>query len=164
MPRSRASRSVPGSTGVRWWSALALLRALSSSPRAAEATLRTRAQVQDAESSEEADEIGARTVLDQEVVETAAGADLVAGSEDGDTEAASSDGRKKLLELARVASRITPQEDTKLQLAVRELKKLLTEGFSPIVFCRLISRRRGTSQRMFAPPLRRIHPSTTSSL
>jgi superfamily II DNA or RNA helicase len=123
---------------VRWWSALALLRALSSSPRAAETTLRTRAQVQDAASSEEADEIGARTVLDQEVIETADGADLVAGSEDSDAETAGSDGRKKLLDLARVASRITPQEDTKLQLAVRELKKLLTEGFSPIVFCRFI--------------------------
>lgn len=47
---------------VRWWSALALLRSLASSPAAAAATLRSRASTADAGSPEEADAIGRRTV------------------------------------------------------------------------------------------------------
>lgn len=50
---------------VRWWSALALLRSLASSPAAAAETLRSRAGGLEAGSAEEADEIGRRTVLEQ---------------------------------------------------------------------------------------------------
>src|SRR5207248_3139820 len=49
---------------VRWWSALALLRSMASSPAAAAATLRSRAAVAETETEAEADEIGRRTVLD----------------------------------------------------------------------------------------------------
>jgi hypothetical protein len=49
---------------VRWWSALALLRSLASSPAAAAATLRNRAATIEAETPEEVDEIGQRTILD----------------------------------------------------------------------------------------------------
>src|SRR5439155_20342346 len=49
---------------VRYWSALALLRCVSSSPAAAAATLRSRAAVDQA-GDEEVDEVGRRTVLDQ---------------------------------------------------------------------------------------------------
>src|SRR6185503_8208130 len=49
---------------VRWWSALALLRALASSPAAAAATLRTRASAAEATTAEEADELGRAAVLD----------------------------------------------------------------------------------------------------
>ena len=45
---------------VQWWSVLALLRALASSPAAAAATLRTRAATLDTETTEEADAIGRR--------------------------------------------------------------------------------------------------------
>src|SRR5690606_7055369 len=43
---------------VRWWSALALLRSMASSPAAAAATLRTRSSTAEAETAEEADEVG----------------------------------------------------------------------------------------------------------
>src|SRR5579883_505533 len=49
---------------VRWWSVLALLRSIASSPAAAAFTLRNRAQVAGAESAEEADDIGRHTILD----------------------------------------------------------------------------------------------------
>src|SRR5690606_10982471 len=49
---------------VRWWSVLALLRSLASSPAAAAETLRNRAANLEAETVEEADEIGRRMVLD----------------------------------------------------------------------------------------------------
>ena len=54
---------------VRWWSALALLRALASSPAAAAATLRNRAVTAEAASAEEIEEIGQRAVLDQDELE-----------------------------------------------------------------------------------------------
>jgi hypothetical protein len=43
---------------VRWWSALALLRSMASSPAAAAATLRSRSAAANAETPEDADEIG----------------------------------------------------------------------------------------------------------
>jgi len=50
---------------VRYWSALALLRCVSSSPAAAAATLRSRAAVDQVE-EDDVDEVGRRTVLDQD--------------------------------------------------------------------------------------------------
>ncbi len=69
---------------VRWWSALAMLRSLGSSPAAAAATLRTRAAAADTETVEEADEIGRRTVFDMDVVEQAEIIDVVPGGDPGD--------------------------------------------------------------------------------
>ncbi|MDD4668194.1 MAG: DEAD/DEAH box helicase, partial [Candidatus Cloacimonetes bacterium] len=49
---------------VRWWSALALLRALASSPAAAAATMRNRSATLETETVPEADELGRRLILD----------------------------------------------------------------------------------------------------
>jgi hypothetical protein len=67
---------------VRWWSALALLRSLASSPMAAAATLRERARVADTETEEDANEVGRLAVLDLEVPEGEP-TDLAPGSEIG---------------------------------------------------------------------------------
>jgi superfamily II DNA or RNA helicase len=123
---------------VRWWSALALLRALSSSPRAAAATLRTRAAPADAESAAEADDIGKRLVLDQDAIDGAEGMDAVPGSAEEGEEAASSASRRKLRELAKAADAILAKDDAKLQLLLREVKELLAGKYTPIVFCRFI--------------------------
>ena len=69
---------------VRYWSALALLRALASSPRAAAATLRTRAANLDAQDVAEADRLGRSAVLDLPDEETTESADATPGA-DGDT-------------------------------------------------------------------------------
>src|SRR5437588_21833 len=61
---------------VRWWSALALMRSMSSSPAAAVATLRSRASAADTETAAEADEIGRHTVLDLLDNDSGEGADL----------------------------------------------------------------------------------------
>ena len=53
---------------VNWWSALALLRALASSPRAAAQTLRTRAAALEAGNPNEADAIGRAAVLDLSLI------------------------------------------------------------------------------------------------
>ena len=118
---------------VRYWSALALLRCVSSSPAAAAATLRRRATVDRAD-DDEVDEIGRRTVLDQGDDDTVA-LDFSPGS---DTEAAAASTRRRLLEFARRAEALPAPSDRKLQGALREIQALLKEGFQPVVFCRFV--------------------------
>jgi len=143
---------------VRWWSALALLRALASSPVAAAATLRTRASTAGAGSVEEADRLGRATVLDSsdddavETIDTAPGA-LIDPADDGNGgDITSEDGgmppeptanptgeRRRLLDLARAAEALVgPAKDRKLALLIAEVKGLLADGYDPIVFCRFI--------------------------
>ncbi len=129
---------------VRWWSALALLRTLASSPRAAAATLRTRAAAAEATTPEEADALGRASVLDLaedetvEAVDVTPGADPDAASDDA-SDAAPGSQRRRLLELARAADRLAgPELDRKLAKATTEVKGLLADGFDPIVFCRFI--------------------------
>ena len=120
---------------VRYWSALALLRCVSSSPAAAVATLCSRAAADQAEDEEDVDEVGRRSVLDQGDDDDTVPLDLSPGS---DTEGGRPATRRKLLELARRAGAVAPEEDRKLQGAVREVKVFLKDGFHPVVFCRFV--------------------------
>jgi superfamily II DNA or RNA helicase len=123
---------------VQWWSVLALLRALASSPAAAAATLRTRAATLDTETTEEADAIGRRAVLDLTDDESAEGIDLASGS---DAEAAGDDKarhRRRLQEMARIADGLQGGLDAKLAGAISIVSSLLKDGHQPIVFCRFI--------------------------
>ncbi len=119
---------------VRYWSALALLRCISSSPAAAAATLRSRAAADQAEESE-IEEVGRRTVLDQGEDDDAVALDFSPGT---DTDNTAETTRRKLLDFARRAERIELSEDLKLQGAVKEIKALLKDGFHPVVFCRFV--------------------------
>jgi len=123
---------------VRWWSALALLRSLASSPTAAAATLRNRAATVDAETPEEADEIGRRTILDLVEDETAEGIDVAPGSDPGGEEDEAQRNRRRLLEMARIADTLVGGKDEKLKKAVEMVKDLMKDGFRPILFCRFI--------------------------
>ncbi|MEE6261183.1 helicase-related protein [Plantactinospora sonchi] len=121
---------------VRYWSALALLRALASSPLAAAATLRTRAANADATDADEADALGRAAVLDLPDDETQESVDLVPGAETEDDRG--SPERRRLLGFARRAEALAEQGDSKLALLVKEVKSLLGDGFNPVVFCRYI--------------------------
>jgi len=123
---------------VRWWSALALLRSLASSPAAAASTLRSRSASADTESWEEADEVGRRMVLDQEDVESGEPADVTPGSDPGDELTPEQATRRRLLELARQADRLAGDADAKLVKAARLIKEIINDGYNPIVFCRFI--------------------------
>jgi hypothetical protein len=124
---------------VRWWSALALLRSLASSPAAAAATLRTRAAAADTETADEADEVGRLTVLDLGDDQGAEAMDVAPGAELGDFAEDANRSRERLLAMAREADALRgPKRDLKLEKAIRMVKELLDEGFSPIVFCRFI--------------------------
>ena len=133
---------------VRWWSVLALLRSLASSPAAAAATLRNRSIAAEASDETEADLLGERAVLDLDDVEGEA-FDMAPGAlDDGDPseQAAQSAAtgerstrRDHLLRLARRAEALRgPAADTKLKMAIELVGQLLKDGYKPIVFCRFI--------------------------
>ncbi|MEZ5253302.1 MAG: helicase-related protein [Microthrixaceae bacterium] len=127
---------------VRWWSALALLRTLASSPRAAAATLRTRAASAEASTIEEADALGRAAVLDTADDEALEGIDVTPGADAGDPDeepTTSKSQRRRLLDLAKAADNLSgPKLDRKLAKLVAEVKGLLADGYDPIVFCRFI--------------------------
>jgi superfamily II DNA or RNA helicase len=130
-------RLAPLRQRLRWWSALALLRSVASSPRAAEATLRSRSAAAAARTPEEADELGRSSVLDitgdDEELE---GTDPAPGAED---EELPDTAKGRLLELAGAAKTLEgPEKDRKLKTLVNEVKGLLADGYDPIVFCRFI--------------------------
>ncbi len=122
---------------VRWWSALALLRSLASSPAAAAATLRTRSGTVDAETAVAADEIGERAVLDMDDADTSEFLDMAPGGQEGDDQPDSE--RQRLLRFARRAEELFgPEQDAKLRGAITLVKRLLKDGYQPILFCRFI--------------------------
>jgi superfamily II DNA or RNA helicase len=122
---------------IRWWSVLALLRSLASSPAAAVDTLTSRSSSADAESEPEADEIGKRTVMDALDDTASEGTDVAPGSDPGD-EGEDARSRRQLREMAKVAEGLKGEKDAKLQKAKRLIKGLIDAGFNPIVFCRFI--------------------------
>jgi superfamily II DNA or RNA helicase len=117
---------------IAWWSAIALLRSLVSSPRAAAQTLRTRSAAAAASTVEEADLLGAPLTRDSADNDALEGIDVAPGAELDEPGA-------RLAELAdRAATLEGPQEDLKLAALVKHLKALLGKGYNPIVFCRYI--------------------------
>ena len=121
---------------VRWWSALSLLRALASSPAAAAATLQTRAASSEASSVEAADELGRITVLDPVEDEAIDAADVAPGAVVG--EAPATRDARSLAAFRRRALDLTAAEDTKLGALTTLIRRLHTDGYQPIVFCRFI--------------------------
>jgi hypothetical protein len=118
---------------IRWWSALALLRALSSSPAAAAATLRKRAGYADLETPEAVDVEGRRAVLDLDD-ETLESIDVAPGAADDGNDSQA----RRLRDLAVTVEGLTGKHDKKLKQLERIVGKLLEEGYAPIVFCRFI--------------------------
>ncbi len=122
---------------VRWWSALALLRSLASSPAAAAATLRSRSSTADTETADEADAVGERAVLDLDDAETSEFMDVAPGGQEGEEQPQSQ--RDRLLRFARRAEELYgPRQDAKLNKAIALVKKLIKDGYNPILFCRFI--------------------------
>ncbi|HEY3333311.1 MAG TPA: helicase-related protein [Capsulimonadaceae bacterium] len=127
---------------VRWWSVLALLRSLASSPVAAAATLRARAQTLDATTVSEVDEVGRQTIFDLDPDDLTESSDLTPGAdidEDGESEAAGSSDRRRLLSMATAADALAGDFDTKLIRATALIKGLIKDGYQPIVFCRFVA-------------------------
>jgi len=143
---------------VRWWSALALLRSMASSPAAAASTLRTRAFNLDAETPGEADDQGRCAVMDiGDDRDALALSDLVPGSDLGETDDEGVRTKRRLLAMAKDAEALFGEKDSKLDLVTVQVKQLLEDGYNPIVFCRFIptaeyvaDHLRSTMKRQFA--------------
>lgn len=139
-----ASQSVGDPNGgqrqrrVRWWSALALMRSLASSPAAAADTLRRRAETADSDSIDLVDDLGHQMVLDLVDDGDSEGADEGLGADvddvDGDNPA-----RRRLLEMAKAANALAGQGDPKLARLTEIVGDLVADGWHPIVFCRFIA-------------------------
>ncbi|MEU9168873.1 DEAD/DEAH box helicase [Streptomyces sp. NPDC048420] len=118
---------------IAWWSVIALLRSMVSSPAAAAQTLKTRSESAAARTAHEADVLGAPVATDSADNDRLEGMDVAPGA------AESEDAGARLLELAQRAQQlIGPAEDAKLKALTRHLKGLIAEGYHPIVFCRYI--------------------------
>jgi superfamily II DNA or RNA helicase len=122
---------------VRYWSALALLRALASSPRAAAATLTTRADNIDVDDETEIDRLGRAAVMDLPDEETIESADATPGA-DADTETGDTRQRRQLKRFAARARELEGSSDRKLIELEKVTKELLLDGFNPVIFCRFI--------------------------
>jgi superfamily II DNA/RNA helicase len=122
---------------VRWWSAIALLRSLSSSPAAAAATLVNRARGLGAASEEEANELGRAAATDDDTENADEADDASAGAEIDDSPTPTD--RRRLQTLAKRASELEGDADAKLAALVKLLKDMLKRKRSPIVFCRYIA-------------------------
>lgn len=123
---------------VRWWSALALLRSVSSSPAAAVATLKRRSINLDASSETEADDLGRRRLLDLMDADTLEGEDQTPGADFVDTDDPQASVRRRLRTLAAEAEQLGGARDAKLQCLIGELRQLLHANRTPIIFCRFI--------------------------
>ncbi|MDO3140322.1 helicase [Mycobacteroides abscessus] len=124
---------------VRWWSAIALLRCLASSPAAAEQTLLNRSAVAASDDESEVDAYAEPRILDTDLDDTLEAEDVAVGADTGDTDAPDTKNRKRLRELAAQAAALKgPRTDAKLKRLIPLLKELLDEGYHPIVFCRYI--------------------------
>jgi hypothetical protein len=93
--------------------------------------------VADTETIADADAIGRSTILDLETDETAERLDVSPGGKvDADEEGNTG---RRLRELAKLADDLQGKKDQKLEKITAMVKRLVDDGFHPILFCRFIT-------------------------
>jgi superfamily II DNA or RNA helicase len=126
----------------RYWSALAILRCVMSSPAAAITTLSK--QIENRGDSVDLldDELMSSYVYDptEQEQSTDATPTVEIGSQDSD--------RRKLAQFLKNAKAIDPKQDRKLQVMIDRVKNLLAEGLNPIVWCRYIATANYVAQQL----------------
>ena len=127
---------------IRYWTALAILRCVMSSPAAAIATLRKRASTLAQAEEDTSDESYSPYIYeptDEETVDVQP-THIVEDWESSLEEIGYREGeRRRLLEFARLAEKLMGSEDdTKLIRCCEIVRDLLREGYKPIVWCRYI--------------------------
>lgn len=126
---------------VRYWTALALLRCVMSSPAAAEATLKARiGRMSDGgdDPTAESSRLLADYVLDRGDQEVPQDFEPTPVVEEGEPLLGSSE-RQRLQAFVRRAAALRGTADPKAAVAVNEVAALLRAGFAPIVYCRYIA-------------------------
>ncbi len=125
----------------------------ASSPAAAAATLRMRAATANTETTEEADDLGRRTVLDLFDEAAAEANDVTPGGDAETEEGEQARNRRRLLDMAAQADALCGEKDEKLRKSASMVEALIKDGFRPIVFCRFIP-----TADYFATQLRQVLP------
>lgn len=122
---------------VRFWAALALLRCVMSSPAAAKAALNSRLDRANEENNPEMDgyisDIYDPTEIES-AVDTAPSHIVYAVNEQ-----LSEGERRKLHSFVRQTEALKDENDTKVDMAEQEIRKLLKDNHKPIIFCRFIA-------------------------
>lgn len=126
----------------RYWSALALIRCVMSSPAAAIATLsrqlEKRSEVSDEVEIEISDELFGAYVYDPTDTEGVVDAAPTILLEQGQ-QSYSANERRHLREFIKAAEDIQGAKDTKLQMTQKVIESLLDEGLNPIIWCRYVA-------------------------
>lgn len=134
---------------VRWWSAIALLRCLASSPAAAQQTLLNRSAVATVDNAAEIDAFAEPRVLDTDLDDATEGEDITVGADTADSESPSTTSRRRLRALADAAAALQgPRSDAKLRQIIPIVRELLNDGYHPIIFCRYIPTAEYLSQHL----------------
>ena len=123
---------------VRWWSALSLLRSVSSSPAAAVATLKNRSDLDSISDLQEIEQSGRELVLDLVDEQSLDGGDSAPGALLEASIENSDQYQNKLRALAKDAEKLSGQEDHKLKALIKFLKDQIKDQRRPIVFCSFI--------------------------
>jgi hypothetical protein len=130
----------------RYWSALALIRCVMSSPAAAVATLSKQiagrtSKIEDngiAESPLLDDELMSSYVYDSTDREQSSDAQPTLVVEQGQQSYTDTD-KRKLKDFVRAAGELEGAKDSKLQSCIAIVESLLQEGMNPILWCRYIA-------------------------
>lgn len=142
---------------LQYWTALALLRGVMSSPRSGSEMLRKRALKQTSEEfvADLAEDEAENPIFDKEIgAESDAAPTHIVESTDLSNTAA-----RKLNDLANELEQLgSLEQDWKAARALSVLKQLLKEGFKPIVFCRYIGTANYLGENL-KPELEKLFPN-----
>jgi superfamily II DNA or RNA helicase len=116
---------------MRWWSALALLRCVMSSPRAAQVALEKRRRGEALPDGEEEGDTSYVYEPDDRLLSDELPTPLLDQAEAELTDPE----KRRLRDLERMAANISEEEDHKLKECIRLVQKLLKDGFNPVVWC-----------------------------
>jgi superfamily II DNA or RNA helicase len=127
----------------RYWSALAILRCVMSSPAAAIATLGKQIENRTLAGIEEIDdELMSTYIYDRTEQEQCSDATPPIEMQAQESE------RRKLRQFLKDAEAIAPKDDRKLQTTIAWVKARLDEGLNPIVWCRYLATAKYVSEQL----------------
>ena len=146
---------------VRYWAAIAILRCVLSSPKAAETMLGKRADAK-RDGSAPVDDAGREEAFSAQVLDSAdedEPSDYAPTAPLDDPTAELTGGEIRRLDgfLKTARSLSGPEYDSKLAKAIAAVSELLQEGYSPIVYCRFIATAEYVAKHLQSE-LQRSHP------
>jgi superfamily II DNA or RNA helicase len=120
---------------MRWWGALALLRCVMSSPRAAVVALQKRRKGEAMVPAEEETDLESYCAYVYEPTDRAPPDEAPTPLLDRATAGLPTPEPRRLRELEHMAERISEAEDAKLQGCLDIVRQLLQEGHNPVIWC-----------------------------